>query len=83
MVSQRDTQNPDVNSIPSDSYGEHENIGPSDREDTDDIEGYEHDEDVIPVPPDQEPIAPIEEPPDTQKPPVGDVDDSPKRIAGE
>lgn len=83
MVSQRDTQNPDVNSIPSDSYGSHEDTGRSERNDTDDIEGYDHDEDVVPVPPDQQPVAPIEEPPETRKPPVGDVDDSPKRIAGE
>ena len=39
------------------------------------------DEDVIPVPPDAKPVAPIEEPPGSEGPPVGDVDDSPKQIA--
>jgi hypothetical protein len=33
-----------------------------------------------PVPPDTEPGAPVEEPPDAGGLPMGDVDDSPKRI---
>ena len=43
--------------------------------------GEAPDDDVIPVPPDVEGTAPIKEPPGSGGPPVGDVDDSPKRIA--
>jgi hypothetical protein len=46
-----------------------------------DVERRRDDRDVIPVPPDSNPGAPVEEPPDTEGAPVGDVDDSPKRIA--
>jgi len=65
-ISQRE-QNPDVNSY---------------NPDVDTGEGPETvDDDVIPVPPDVEGNAPIKEPPGSGGPPVGDVDDSPKRIA--
>jgi len=37
----------------------------------------------IPIPDDQRPAYPVEEPPGSDEPPMGDVDDSPKRIAGE
>lgn len=80
---QRETQNPDVNSIPDENYGAHEGVERDGRDDANDVEGGQRDEDIIPVPPDQKPAAPIEEPPETHKPPMGDVDDSPKRIADE
>jgi len=78
-VNQRE-QNPDVNSYnPED--GQTENPAPSDRSnDQSDIERV-HPDKGVPVPPDVEPTAPIEEPPGSDGPPVGDVDDSPKRIA--
>ena len=73
-------QNPDVNSYnPDVPPGEDPN--PSGRDDGSDIE-RKRDDDVIPVPPDAKPAAPIEEPPPgAEGAPVGDVDDSPKRIA--
>ncbi len=80
-IDQRE-QNPDVNSYNPDA-GITENPTPSDRTGdapTSDIE-RKPGRDVIPVPPDVEPTAPIEEPPSNDGPPVGDVDDSPKRIA--
>ena len=46
-----------------------------------DIEGQSGDRDVIPVPPDAPKQHPIEAPPRDDGAPVGDVDDSPKRIA--
>jgi hypothetical protein len=36
----------------------------------------------IPVPPDAQPNAPVEEPPETEKPPIGDKNNEPKRIVG-
>jgi hypothetical protein len=81
MPSIQREQNPDVNSIPSqgdNSAVEQEKPG---RNENADIERPRNED--IPVPPDNRPVAPIEEPPDTDKAPVGDVDDSPKRIAGE
>jgi len=74
-------QNPDVNSVP--SQGENsavEQERPA-RNDNADIERPRNED--IPVPPDSLPVVPVEEPPNTRKAPVGDVDDSPKRIAGE
>jgi hypothetical protein len=72
-------QNPDVNSYnPEVDPGDIP--GTRDRDPSSDIEG-ERDDDVIPVPPDARPVTPIEEPPGTDRVPVGDVDDSPKRIA--
>ena len=38
-------------------------------------------DDSIPLPDDQRPVYPVEEPPGSDKPPMGDVDDSPKRLA--
>ena len=74
-------QNPDVNSYdPSIEPGEDPGAteGPNDRS-----PGVEEkpEQDIIPVPPDSAPSAPIEEPPGTGGAPVGDVDDSPKQIA--
>ena len=64
------SQNPDVNSYQPDA-------GPGETP----TSGDKKDQDVIPVPPDATPSAPVEEPPGSDGPPVGDVDDSPKRIA--
>ena len=74
------SQNPDVNSYKPDT-------GPGETSTTTDTSnpssGVEEkkDQDVIPVPPDASPSAPVEEPPGSDGPPVGDVDDSPKLIA--
>ena len=71
--------NPDVNSPDADEdFGSHEGVQPG--RDGTDIERPRDDE-AIPVPPDQQPTVPIEDPPGSNEPPVGDVDDSPKIIA--
>lgn len=49
--------------------------------DVDPTEDTQDDNDSIPVPPDATPAVPVEEPPSSDRAPVGDVDDSPKRIA--
>jgi len=73
-------QNPDVNSyIPDVGPAESPSTTDDSNNGTDNIE-RKNPNDVIPVPPDAEPTAPIEEPPETDGAPVGDVDDSPKRI---
>jgi hypothetical protein len=60
--------NPDVNStVRDDDFGTH-----PDREETD-VEN-------IPLPPDEQKPAPIEEPPETEKPPVEEDQNEPKRI---
>jgi hypothetical protein len=66
MNADQSRQNPDVNTFIIDDQDPGE--GPESSQDT-------------PVPPDVEPSAPVEEPPESKGPPVGDVDDSPKRIA--
>jgi hypothetical protein len=74
------SQNPDVNSYQPDADpGE----TPTSNDRSNPSSGVEEkkDKDVIPVPPDSTPSAPVEEPPGGDGPPVGDVDDSPKRIA--
>jgi hypothetical protein len=73
MTNQQREQNPDVNSYEPDvGPGESPDVtAPNSR--SSDIE-RKKENDVIPVPPDTRPTAPVEEP-------VGDVDDSPKRIA--
>ncbi len=74
--SQRE-QNPDVNTYnPNANPGETSDVPVND---SSDIERNK-DADVIPVPPDSTPAAPVEEPPGSKGAPVGDVDDSPKRI---
>ena len=75
--------NPDV-----DDFGSFPNSGGDEdiieRDNTnssfDDIEQGSDGEDGIPLPPDVEERQPIEEPPRRDDAPVGDVDDSPKRI---
>jgi hypothetical protein len=81
MVNEQREQNPDVNSYNPDA-GQTEDPSPTDRPHgtPTDIERGTQD-DVIPVPPDTAPTVPVEEPPGTDGPPVGDVDDSPKKIA--
>lgn len=79
-VNQREP-NPDVNTfIPGEDSGGEDPNSPERDNNTTDVE-RRHDEPVIPVPPDAQPTAPIEEPPGSDGPPVGDVDDSPKKIA--
>lgn len=72
----QDVQNippPDVNSTERDEdFGNHSDI----KQDSDN----ENDE-PIPVSPDQQPSAPIKEPPDADKTPIGEENDSPKQIA--
>jgi hypothetical protein len=72
MSADQSRQNPDVNNF---------NIGGEGDEDdnTNDSGGTASEE--IPLPPDTQPNAPVEEPPGSDGSPVGDVDDSPKRIA--
>ena len=65
--------NPDVNSPDVDS---------SNRNSTD-VEPSRSDksDEAIPVPPDQQPTVPIEDPPDTEgKPPVGEDENEPEQI---
>lgn len=60
--------NPDINSTDrDDDFGNH-----SDREETD-VEN-------IPLPPDEQTPSPIEEPPDTEKPAIGEDRSEPKKI---
>ena len=73
-------QNPDVNSRQPAANPAEDSVVDDTRDPASDIERG-RDDDVIPVPPDVRPTAPIEEPPGSDGPPVGDVDDSPKRIA--
>ncbi|MBA2493505.1 MAG: hypothetical protein H0V31_02270 [Acidobacteria bacterium] len=76
----QDVQNippPDVNSTErDDDFGSHSAI-----EQDLDNEDIEQPNETIPVPPDQQPAVPIQEPPDVNKPPVGEDEDEPKRIA--
>jgi hypothetical protein len=79
-INQRE-QNPDVNSYdPNIQPGEDPGVTDTSNDRGDDIE-RKPETDVIPVPPDAERTVPIEAPPASDGPPVGDVDDSPKRIA--
>jgi hypothetical protein len=80
LTSQRES-NPDVNTfIPGDGTDVESPESPG-RGDSTDTEPP-RDRDVVPVPPGAQPAAPIEEPPESDRPPVGDVHDSPKKIAG-
>ncbi|MEO8072354.1 MAG: hypothetical protein ABI686_03815 [Acidobacteriota bacterium] len=45
-----------------------------------DNEEVEKTNESIPLPPDQQPAAPVEEPPNTKKAPVGEDSDEPKQI---
>lgn len=62
--------NPDVN-----SYG-----GEDDFNTHSDNSDVERPEESIPPPPDREPNAPVEEPPDTEQAPVGEDENEPTRI---
>jgi hypothetical protein len=78
MIMIQRENNPDVNSyVPDVEPGESPGTTDSAGDATDDIERGPQN---IPVPPDTERKAPVEEPPGSSGPPVGDVDDSPKRI---
>jgi hypothetical protein len=82
QYSQR-SQNPDVNSTAfDDNVGGDEDLFERHGGHDSDIEHGHHDDDVTPVPPDMQPTVPIEDPPGTNEPPVGGIDDSPKKIAG-
>ena len=81
MTNEQREQNPDVNSYnPETPPGESPSGSPGKNEGSSDVERSK-DQDVIPVPPDSKPVAPVEEPPGSEGTPVGDVDDSPKQIA--
>ena len=68
--------NPGVDSINTeDDFGSH-----SDYPDIDKTDAENSDVDDIPVPPDSEPAHPVEEPPDVERPPVGEDNNSPKQI---
>ncbi len=76
----QDVQNippPDVNSTERDNdFGNH-----SDLDTNLDNENIEKPDEAIPVPPDQQPVVPIKDPPDVNDPPIGEDSDEPKRIA--
>jgi hypothetical protein len=80
MREQRES-NPDVNTYIGGRESQVEDPNSPERHnDNTNIEGR-RDDDVIPVLPDRYPVAPVEEPPTENDGPVGDVDDSPKKIA--
>jgi hypothetical protein len=74
MIVEQREPNPDVNSYNPDDGSVEDPIPTDDSSEKDDGDG-------VPVPPDFRPVVPIEEPPGSSGPPMGDVDDSPKRIA--
>ena len=39
------------------------------------------DEETVPVPPDRQPVVPIKDPPDVNKPPIGEGNEEPEYIA--
>ncbi len=80
MTNQQREQNPDVNSYDPDVGPGENSVVTDPNNKSSDIEGNKE-SDVIPVPPDAGPTAPVEEPPSDDEAPVGDVNDSPKRIA--
>ncbi len=66
--------NPDVNSPEQDDdFGSHSEV--------DRNNDIEQPDDTIPVPPDTQPAAPIEEPPETNRPRIDEDQNEPKRIA--
>jgi hypothetical protein len=89
----QDVQNiplPDVNSTETnDDFGSHSDV--EQELDQTDIESPNHGErsgndverenETTPLPPDSEPQAPVEEPPDVNSPPIEEDSDEPKRIA--
>lgn len=73
--------NPDVNTfVPEGDLTDEDSNSLKRDNDNTDIE-QNPDEPVIPVPPDAQPATSVKELPGREGPPVGDVDDSPKRIA--
>lgn len=70
--------NPDVNSTErEDEFGNHSGV-----EQDPGTDETGHGSEVIPVPPDVEPTVPVEDPPGTDKPPIGeDGETEPERIA--
>ncbi|HMJ08932.1 MAG TPA: hypothetical protein VK468_08000 [Pyrinomonadaceae bacterium] len=68
-------QNPDVNTFNIDGDGDEENPA-RDEHDRSNEPGEN-----IPVPPDRQPTSPIEEPPETDEPPVRDPNGGVKKIA--
>jgi hypothetical protein len=71
----QNTPNPDVNTP---NTGDNSG-GNTDIEQIND-NSSENKNEEIPVPPDAQPNAPIEEPPDTQKPPINENSNDPKMI---
>lgn len=69
----QNTTNPDVNSPMTDNDSDHNS-------DIEQINDHERENQEIPVPPDSQPTASIEEPPDTQKPPIGEDNTEPKQL---
>ncbi len=64
----------DVNQMPMPEVDELDpNIDPGARRNNDDIEQV-NDDRSIPLPPDQQPASPIEDPPDTVSPPIEEED---------
>jgi len=71
----QNTPNPDVNTpITDDNSGSDTGI----EQINDNNSGNENEE--IPLPPDAQPNAPIEEPPETRKPPIGEKNNEPKQL---
>ena len=83
MSNVQNIPNPDVNSVTADEdFGHHRGGDGSPDVDTPKPEkGYGKDDLPPVVPPDEQPVVPIEDPPGSNEPPVGDVDDSPRKIA--
>jgi hypothetical protein len=75
--------NPDVNSVnANEDFRSHRTGGQSPDVDTPKPQkGYGKDDLPPVVPPDGQPVVPIEDPPGSNEPPIGDVDDSPRKIA--
>ena len=68
--------NPDVNSTESnDDFGSHSEV--EQNPDRSDIGG---EDESIPVPPDRQPSAPVEEPPGTSEPPIGEDENQPEQF---
>ena len=83
MSEPRGNQNPDVNSFEvDDDYGRDEDDG-RDPNNVEDLPGSDTGREPVPVPPDVEAPYPVEDPPLVDDVPMGDVDDSPTRIAGD
>jgi hypothetical protein len=75
---------PDVNSTEFDEdFGSHENIQEKRDGNASDIEHGHRNDEVVPVPPDKQLVVPIEDPPGSNEPPVGDIDTGPEKIAGD